>query len=134
MSSTYITKQQRAVLSCIEQCPGSRATAMALTEELHRQGQPVSLSTVYRQLENLSRQGLVHKIVTDNGACYQYCDGRSHKDCFLLQCEKCGAIYHMDCSHLGELYDHLLTGHGFAINPRRTVFYGLCRKCREAEQ
>ena len=134
MSSTYITKQQRAVLSCIEQCPGSRATAMALTEELHRQGQPVGLSTVYRQLENLSRQGLVHKIVTDNGACYQYCDGRSHKDCFLLQCEKCGAIYHMDCSHLGELYDHLLTGHGFAINPRRTVFYGLCRKCREAEQ
>ncbi len=134
MSSTYITKQQRAVLSCIEQCPGSRATAMALTEELHRQGQPVGLSTVYRQLENLSRQGLVHKIVTDNGACYQYCDGRSHKDCFLLQCEKCGTIYHMDCSHLGELYDHLLTGHGFAINPRRTVFYGLCRKCREAEQ
>mgnify|MGYP000665912429 CR=1 FL=1 len=45
--------------------------------------------------------------MTDSGACYQYCDGRSHKDCFLLQCEKCGAIYHMDCSHLGELYEHL---------------------------
>ena len=40
----------------------------------------------------------------------------------------------MDCSHLGELYDHLLEGHGFAINPRRTMFYGLCQKCREARE
>ena len=57
-----------------------------------------------------------------------------HKNCFLLQCEGCGAIFHMDCSHLGELYDHLLEGHGFAINPRRTMFYGLCEKCREARE
>lgn len=134
MSSRYITKQQRAVLACIERCQGGRTTAMALTEELHRQGETVGLSTVYRQLENLSQQGLVHKIMTDSGACYQYCDGRSHKDCFLLQCEKCGAIYHMDCSHLGELYEHLQAGHGFEINPRRTVFYGLCRVCREEKQ
>ena len=45
-----------------------------------------------------------------------------------------GTIFHMDCSHLGELYDHLLEGHGFANNPRRTMFYGLCRECREAEK
>ena len=50
------------------------------------------------------------------------------------KCEGCGAIFHMDCSHLGELYEHLLQGHGFAINPRRTMFYGLCEKCREAEK
>ena len=52
----------------------------------------------------------------------------------MLQCEGCGAIFHMDCSHLGELYTHLLESHGFAINPRRTMFYGLCEKCREAAQ
>ena len=76
----------------------------------------------------------VHKLLTEEGACYQYCDKTRHTDCFLLQCEGCGTIFHMDCSHLGELYDHLLEGHGFAINPRRTMFYGLCRECREAEK
>ena len=105
-----------------------------LTEELHREGQSIGLTTVYRQLEKLSRQGLVHKLVTDEGACYQYCSHADKNACFLLKCEGCGAIFHMDCGHLSQLYDHLLTEHGFAINPRRTLFYGLCAKCREAQQ
>lgn len=130
----YMTWQQQAVLKCIESCPGGRATAMDLMQMLRQEGQTVGLSTVYRQLEKLVAQGKVHKLLTEEGACYQYCDKTVHRDCFLLQCEGCGAIFHMDCSHLGELYGHLLESHGFAINPRRTMFYGLCGKCREAER
>ena len=130
----YMTRQQQAVLKCIESCPGGRATAMDLMPMLRQEGQTVGLSTVYRQLEKLVAQGKVHKLLTEEGACYQYCDKTVHRDCFLLQCEGCGAIFHMDCSHLGELYGHLLESHGFAINPRRTMFYGLCGKCREAER
>ena len=130
----YMTRQQQAVLKCIESCPGGRATAMDLMQMLRQEGQTVGLSTVYRQLEKLVAQGKVHKLLTKEGACYQYCDKTVHRDCFLLQCEGCGAIFHMDCSHLGELYGHLLESHGFAINPRRTMFYGLCGKCREAER
>lgn len=130
----YMTRQQQAVLQCIEASPDGRATAMELMQRLRQSGQTVGLSTVYRQLERLVAQGCVHKLLTDDGACYQYCDKTRHKDCFLLQCEGCGAIFHMDCSHLGELYTHLLESHGFAINPRRTMFYGLCEKCREAAQ
>lgn len=130
----YMTRQKQAVLKCIESCPGGRATAMDLMQMLRQEGQTVGLSTVYRQLEKLVAQGKVHKLLTEEGACYQYCDKTVHRDCFLLQCEGCGAIFHMDCSHLGELYGHLLESHGFAINPRRTMFYGLCGKCREAER
>ena len=130
----YMTRQQQAVLKCIESCPGGRATAMDLMQMLRQEGQTVGLSTVYRQLEKLVAQGKVHKLLTEEGACYQYCDKTVHRDCFLLQCEGCGAIFHMDCSHLGELYGHLLESHGFAINPRRTMFYVLCGKCREAER
>ena len=130
----YMTRQQQAVLKCIESCPGGRATAMDLMQMLRQEGQTVGLRTVYRQLEKLVAQGKVHKLLTEEGACYQYCDKTVHRDCFLLQCEGCGAIFHMDCSHLGELYGHLLESHGFAINPRRTMFYGLCGKCREAER
>ena len=130
----YMTRQQQAVLKCIESCPGGRATAMDLMQMLRQEGRTVGLSTVYRQLEKLVAQGKVHKLLTEEGACYQYCDKTVHRDCFLLQCEGCGAIFHMDCSHLGELYGHLLESHGFAINPRRTMFYGLCGKCREAER
>ena len=131
---TYMTRQQREVLRCLEECPGG-AGAVELADRLHAQGSSVGLTTVYRQLERLEQQGLVHKAVTDQGACYRFCDGRhAGRDCFLLKCERCGAIRHMDCSHLGELYRHVLEEHHFAINPRRTLFYGLCEECAGKEQ
>ena len=70
---------------------------------------------------------------TDQGAYYQYCDGHDEGSCFLLKCEKCGAIRHLDCSHLGELYRHLEQEHHFRIDPRRTLFYGLCEHCGQEE-
>lgn len=130
---TYMTRQQQAVLDCIAACPGGCATAMALADRLRSGGQSVGLTTVYRQLERLEKQGLVHKLVTDEGACWQYCDYHAHRDCILLKCEVCGAIQHMDCGHLGELYQHVLQQHHFRINPRRTLFYGLCDRCSGEE-
>ena len=40
----------------------------------------------------------------------------------------------VDCSHLAPLYRHLEEEHGFSIDPRRTLFYGVCRRCREAAE
>ena len=42
----YMTRQQQAVLKCIESCPGGRATAMDLMQMLRQEGQTVGLSTV----------------------------------------------------------------------------------------
>lgn len=132
--ATYITKQQKAVLACIaahsEQC----VTAAELVEELRSSGEQVGLATVYRQLEKLERQGHVHKVLTEEGAYYQYCDRDEGGDCFLLKCERCGRIVHVDCGRLAPLYQHLEQEHHFAINPRRTMLYGLCAACREAER
>ena len=131
MSVTYMTRQQKAVLECIEGIPGG-AGAAELAELLHAQGQPIGLTTVYRQLEKLCEQGLVHKIVTDAGARYQFCDCHHRgRDCFLIKCEQCGCVEHIDCAHLSELYSHLAQEHHFRINPHRTLFYGLCSSCGE---
>lgn len=133
MSVTYMTRQQREVLQCIESCTDG-ASAAQLTDLLHTRGSRVGLTTVYRHLEKLERQGLVHKVVTDQGARFQFCrSNHAGKDCFLLKCESCGAMVHLDCSHLGELYRHLAQKHHFLINARRTLFYGLCQRCAREE-
>lgn len=134
MSVTYMTRQQKAVLSCIESFHGG-VSAAEVAHLLHARGESVGLTTVYRQLEKLHEQGLVHKIVTDDGARYQFCDCHQRgRDCFLIKCEQCGCVEHVDCAHLGELYGHLAQEHHFRINPRRTLFYGLCQSCiREAD-
>ena len=131
MPVTYMTRQQQAVLEAVRRETGG-VTAAALTEALHRCGESVGLTTVYRQLERLAQRGLVHKIVTDEGTYYQYCDARERgQDCFLLKCRQCGRVTHADCSHLGELYRHLEAAHGFTVDPRQTLFYGLCARCRQ---
>ena len=133
----YSTKQQQAVLRCLEARQSEALSAQELAEALRREGFSVGLATVYRQLERLEEAGVVHKVNTESGAFYLYCShGEGRRDCFLLKCEKCGCIRHLDCSHLQILYDHLEQDHHFRINPRRTLFLGLCEECagKEAEE
>ena len=95
---------------------------------LRRSGSPVGLATIYRQLEKLEKSGMLQRIVTEEGAYWQCCEQDDH-DCFLLKCEQCGRISHVDCLQLAPLYDHLSSSHHFAINPRRTMLYGVCGSC-----
>ena len=132
----YSTKQQQAVLRCLEARQGESLTAADLAEDLRRAGSPVGLATIYRQLEKLEAAGRVHKVNTEEGAFYQFCghDGSGHRDCFLLKCSRCGRIRHLDCSHLQGLYDHLEREHHFRIDPRGTLFTGVCDLCAGEEE
>lgn len=132
--ATYATKQQKAVLECIALHKSECVSANEIVDELHRGGENVGMATVYRQLEKLEKQGHIHKVMTEEGAFYRFCDHDNSGDCFLLKCEKCGRIEHIDCEKLSPLYAHLEQEHHFAINPRRTMLYGECARCREAER
>ena len=154
--ATYTTKQQKAVLDCLSEradspvsaaasstMPSSRPSPprgfasaaqwawAAIVDALREQGEHIGIATVYRQLEKLERQGSVHKVTTDEGAYYQFCTHGCASDCCLFKCERCGRIVHLDCHQLAPLYEHLEHEHGFSINPRKTMFYGLCRECQE---
>ena len=130
---SYVTKQQRSVLRRIEAHRDACVSAQALAEELRADGEQIGVATVYRQLEKLERRGSIHKVLTEDGAFYQFCPGGERGDCFLLKCERCGRIEHVDCAQLAPLYRHLEEGHGFTVDPRRTMLYGVCAACREAE-
>ena len=82
----YQTKQQQAVLRCLQLRAEECLSAADLSEELRHGGLTVGLATVYRQLDKLTQQGLVHKVTTEEGALYQYCPQTGHHhDCFLLR-------------------------------------------------
>ena len=130
---TYTTRQYQAVLRCLERRPETALTAAELAEALRSEEQPVGLATIYRQLEKLEGAGRVHRIHTEEGSFYQYCPHTGHQHCFLLRCEDCGRIVHLDCGHLEELYRHLEAEHRFRIDPRRTVLTGRCAACAEQE-
>ena len=130
----YTTKQQQAVLHCLEQRPEEALTATDLAADLRQAGHPVGLATIYRQLEKLEAAGRIHRVRTEGGALFQYCPHpESGHPCFLLRCESCGRIVHLDCGHMEELTHHLEATHHFRIDLRKTTLTGRCATCAEQE-
>lgn len=129
----YQTKQRDTVLAYIISLNGGHVTAAQVAEHCKKTGAPVGRTTVYRQLERLTREGIIRRYNVDgiSGACYQYLT--NHTDCrehFHLKCESCGDLTHLNCDLLSEAQRHILEAHTFLINTTKTVFYGYCDRCR----
>ncbi|MCI1480657.1 MAG: transcriptional repressor [Eggerthellaceae bacterium] len=133
--SGYKTRQRGEVIAVLENAHGAHVTAKQVHEELARGGSTIGAATVYRQLERLVDEGLARRYNLGPGeaACYEYTAGNpcAHEHCFHCVCTVCGKLYHVECDHLAEIADHLSQEHGFAVDPQRTVFYGVCKECRD---
>ena len=95
-------------------------------------GGNLNITTIYRYLDKLTSDGTVMKYVAENGtrAVYQFVEEARHcEDHLHMQCTKCGAIIHLDCSFMDEFAEHVLREHGFRIQCRNSIIYGLCEKC-----
>ena len=132
--STYKTKQQDFLFSYLKEMKGKHFTAEEVREHFESKQISIGIATIYRQLEKLVADGTLQKYFIDehSAACFEY----SGEDCkaevphFHLKCEQCGNLFHVECDEIQELSEHLQKEHGFAINPFRTVLYGICNACK----
>lgn len=138
-SSEYQTKQRTQILEYLAEHGSTHMTAAELLIALNTSGTPIGSATVYRQLEKLEAQGLVRRYTLDDrgSACWQYAGEESeHGSChqhFHLKCTACNRLFHLNCEHLQEIQSHVSAEHDFAIDPSRTVFYGVCGSCRSTD-
>ena len=130
MRGEYSTRQREVILSFLKE-NNAHVTASDIVFHLKEQGHKISTATVYRTLDKLEKDGLVKKMVVENGssACYQYVDGGDCHEHFHLKCIKCGLLIHLSCEFLQSMENHILGDHGFTVSSGRTVIYGLCHKC-----
>ena len=132
----YKTKQQELLLSCFKAMQGRHFTAEDVSAYFQKQNISIGIATIYRQIEKFVAMGVVQKyfLGEQNAACFQYMGEECHKEVshFHLKCEKCGTLIHLECHDLEKLSSHLMAEPGFALDPFRTVFYGLCENCRLA--
>ncbi len=133
--TTYRTRQRQELLDYLRSSHGAHITAGEVCEYFRGRGVNIGQSTVYRQLERMVDEGVLNKYVIDgqSPACFEFVgeDTRSREEpCFHCKCEKCGRLFHLDCHELRSIQGHLQQRHRFSLDPRRTVFYGLCDDCR----
>jgi Fur family ferric uptake transcriptional regulator len=132
IKKSYSTKHQEELLNYMRESAGTHVTAGDICMHMRAAGSNIGTATVYRHLEKMVDEGIVNKYIIDEGssACYEYVDGCDKSgSCYHLKCEVCGRLIHLGCEEISALNDHIKEHHGFTINPRRTVFYGVCEEC-----
>ncbi len=129
MPKNYNTKQKKQLEEIIENIGDNHFTAEDVLEKIKTQGKNVGLTTVYRHLDKMVKDGVLRKYLSAAGesACYQAVG--SCGEHFHLKCTKCGKLFHLSCKSLDIINDHVLNEHGFSIDPSKTVFFGVCKEC-----
>ena len=125
------TQLRRQVLELVCRA-GQPVGAYQLLDELRDAGRSAAPPTVYRALDFLLEQGLVHRLATRNT--YVACahPQRAHAAVFLV-CSQCG---HTQEVHTGAVIDELgqeAEAFDFSIGYASVEAIGLCRSCRGAE-
>ncbi len=133
MTGKYKTKQQTYIRQYLESKKDDYVTVNQIEKYLKENNCAVGLTTIYRHLEKMEKDGIVAKIHVERypGACFQYVGNSGQEDCFYIQCESCGQVTKMQCHHLAGLYRHVNSEHHFTVNPQKTVFFGKCEKCEK---
>ena len=129
----YRTKQRENLLSFLAEHPHTHFTAADICEHFRTGEQKIGTTTVYRQLERLVSEGQVKKYQFEEGdsACFEYIGEKEDTvPCYHLKCEVCGRLIHLECREITMFEQHITEHHGFLIDPKRTVFYGICQDCR----
>ena len=86
----------------------------------------LSLATVYRNLNQLAKQGLLLKIPVPNGA--DHFDGTLEAHYHMI-CEQCSQMVDVPKEYVPEFDSQIAEKTGCAIHSHTIVFYGLCESC-----
>jgi Fur family transcriptional regulator, zinc uptake regulator len=105
--------------------------AYAILEDLSQQdGKATAPLTVYRALEFLVEQGLVHRIESLNAYVGCAAPGASHSGQFLV-CEGCGDAAEIDDPSIRSAIDDAAAVRGFRVQRPTVEVRGVCKDCQE---
>lgn len=132
-SDGYRTKGRQLILSYLEATKERTVSVSEIQEFMEQQGNPVNVSTIYRNLDALVAQGKVMKFVADKGdkSTYRYIE--PEHDCHKhlhIQCVKCGKVIHLECDFMRSIEKHVLEEHGISLLCENSILYGVCQGCK----
>lgn len=121
-----VTSSRRLLLHAFFDHPG-HWTAEELAETIQVQAPDIHLSTIYRNLEELERMGvIVHAHLGHGPATYHLAAG-AH--CHFV-CEECERVFEAPDELLEGLSNNARSRYGFEVNSHHFAILGRCRDCR----
>jgi Fur family ferric uptake transcriptional regulator len=120
-----VTTSRRLLLGCLFEGRSHR-TAEELAAEVQASAPDVHLSTIYRNLDELERLGVVVHAHLGHGPATYHLASERHGH---FVCESCGAMFEAPENLFDTLARAASAHHGFAIDPRHFAVLGRCARC-----
>lgn len=90
--------------------------------------------TVYRALEFLQEQGLVHKIESLNAYVGCGSPAESHRSSQFLICKQCGCVAELDDADIKQILKTKAANLGFDVDSETVEITGYCSHCSNKQQ
>jgi len=119
------TVQRQLVLATLTRL-GNHPTVEDVHAEVSATHPAVSKTTVYRNLRDLAKAGVINKVELPDGL--ERYDYRTDPH-YHFECQKCGRIYDIDIGYLTKMDDAVHEKYGFAVAKHDVVFKGTCEGC-----
>lgn len=120
-----MTTSRRLLVQALFESAG-HAIAEELAEVVQAKAPDVHLSTIYRNLEELERLGIVTHAHLGHGAATYHLTARTHGH---LVCERCQATIEVPDELFDALSRRARTRFGFVVDPYHFAVLGRCRTC-----
>ena len=121
-----ITRQRKVILEGLKNTT-SHPTAGEVYDMVRQELPRVSLGTVYRNLETLSRDGHILKLDLDEGQ--KRFDGRTDPH-YHLRCLNCGRVLDINLDPQTEIVKKANRMNNCLVTGHKLEFTGLCPRCR----
>lgn len=128
-NGTRLTSLRKKVLLLVWQSHKPLGAYDIMAKLSDDESKPIAPPTIYRALEFLKQQGLVHKIESLNA--YAGCTRPSHNNaCQFLLCSNCGIALEMASSSISEAINLDANKYNFIIDHATIEISGLCPLCQ----
>ncbi len=125
-----LTPQRHLILDIVRKTR-THVTPEQIYAAVHQQNPAISRATIYRTLDFLCEQRLIHALRWGDQTYYEIAGEEPHHH---LICRQCNAVEQIDHTMLALMIEAIDRQHHFRVDMDHVALFGLCRKCRASRR
>ena len=125
-----LTPQRQLILEAVRKAD-DHVTPEDVYQRIHQQNPSISRATIYRTLDFLCEQRLIHALYWGGQMYYEIAEDQPHHH---LVCRICGGMVECEPDLLQILYEAVEKKHHFTIDMDHVALFGVCQQCRNSSK